>query len=352
MFHNSNLKVEIPSLPNMPIPKPDCAEAVVGRRPRIAIMGEFSAGKSTLTNLLIGSDALPVKVTATHLPPVWLSHGVDKPYGVDLSDQSFDVDFDRIADIPLERTQYLRVQRPASVLELCDIIDFPGISDPNMPAEVWRRVISQADAVIWCSHAVQAWRQSEAAVWDEMPVGLHDKSFLLLTRMDKLVEERDRRRVVARVRRETQGLFSDVFPVSLTRALAAGDDSTAWEASGAEAFMTALLDLITHLSVHLGHEIPTVPAMIPETWDEEPEEISEPAPEPAIAVVGEGEPPVAMAPARPSRVPPADLLETPETTHSAQVRILPRRVSLNGTPRRQPRPTAGPRDLADIFRLS
>ena len=49
-----------------------------------------------------------------------------------------------------------RVEHPASVLELCDIIDFPGISDPNMPAEVWQRVISKADAVIWCSHAVQA----------------------------------------------------------------------------------------------------------------------------------------------------------------------------------------------------
>ena len=43
------------------------------KRPRVALMGEFSAGKSTLSNLLIGRAALPVNVTATQLPPVWMS---------------------------------------------------------------------------------------------------------------------------------------------------------------------------------------------------------------------------------------------------------------------------------------
>ena len=45
------------------------------RRPRVCLMGEFSAGKSTLSNLLLGAEALPVNVTATQLPPVWISEG-------------------------------------------------------------------------------------------------------------------------------------------------------------------------------------------------------------------------------------------------------------------------------------
>ena len=32
-----------------------------GRRPRVGLMGEFSAGKSTLSNLLVGGNALPVQ---------------------------------------------------------------------------------------------------------------------------------------------------------------------------------------------------------------------------------------------------------------------------------------------------
>ncbi|RYH11021.1 hypothetical protein EU800_06925 [Tropicimonas sp. IMCC6043] len=316
------------------MPRPACAEAAISHRPRIAIMGEFSAGKSTLTNLLIGSDALPVKVTATHLPPVWLSHGNATPRGVGLDDVEFDIDLANLSTIPLERTQFLRVERPAGVLELCDIIDFPGISDPNMPAEIWQRLIARADAVIWCSHAVQAWRQSEAAVWDVMPPELRERSFLLLTRMDKLTSERDRRRVLARVRHETDGLFAQVFPVSLTEALAAGDDASAWEQSGARAFMDALLDLVMTLSKLLGREIPAVSAINPaddDQWDEEDE----------------------FMPIRPATIEPlhgSRLKQAAPTEAARPGRIVPRRVHAKGTARRPPRPQAPEDELADIFR--
>ena len=50
---------------------PDITESK--RKPRVALMGEFSAGKSTLTNVLLGQKSIPVRVTATSLPPVWIT---------------------------------------------------------------------------------------------------------------------------------------------------------------------------------------------------------------------------------------------------------------------------------------
>ncbi|WP_068312951.1 dynamin family protein [Aliiruegeria sabulilitoris] len=318
MFHNPQLKVESPPLPNSRAAIPDCAEERVARRPRIAVMGEFSAGKSTLTNLLIGSNALPVKVTATQLPPVWLNHGTGAPYGVDKNGDRFDVDLARIGDIPLENTQYLHVERHSNVLELCDIIDFPGISDPNMPADLWQRVIAEVDAVLWCSHAVQAWRQSEAAAWEEMPVHLQERSLLLLTRMDKLVEERDRQRVLSRVRRETDGLFADIFPISLTRALAAGEDRDAWEASGAERLMTALLELI--MSFSPAGERPAVCVNASIAKGTSSLEVSPSATAEAVSL-----------PSRETETPRQSELQ-PEADQAP--RIVPRRVSLKGPSRR------------------
>jgi len=212
------------------------------------LMGEFSAGKSTLSNLLMGQSPLPEKVTATRLSPVWLSYGTTAPYRMDVDGTTEPVSIERLEDIPVEQTRHIRLFLEADILEVCDLIDFPGISDPNMSSSVWERMLPEVDAVIWCTHATQAWRQSEAAVWDDMPAAVRENSILLITRFDKLTNEKDRTRVVKRVTRETNGQFGGTFPVSLLQAIQAGEDYDRWEASGAGPFTSHLIDVIEKLT--------------------------------------------------------------------------------------------------------
>ena len=218
------------------------------RKPRIALMGEFSAGKSTLSNLLLGSRPLPEKVTATRLSPVWISHGSRAPYRVDMDGSTEPVSLDRLEGIPVDETRYIRLFIESEILDLIDLIDFPGISDPNMDSTVWERVLPEVDAVIWCTHATQAWRQSEAAVWDTMPDAVRENSILLITRYDKLTTDTDRRRVFKRVRRETKDMFGGTFPISLLQALEAGDDYDKWDGSGAGPFVDHLIETIGKLT--------------------------------------------------------------------------------------------------------
>lgn len=229
-------------------PAPSPAAPPAPRRPRVALMGEFSAGKSTLSNLLIGSQSLPVNVTATQLPPVWMTHGDEAPYRVDLDGEEFDIDIARLSDVKVGDTSHIRIFLDSEFLKMCDLIDMPGISDPNMAAEVWQRVIHNADIVIWCSHATQAWRQSEAAVWSTMPAALHQKSILLLTRMDRILSDRDRERVIRRVEKETRGLFRAVLPASLIKALEAEGDPQAWADSGADRLLELLAELVDEVN--------------------------------------------------------------------------------------------------------
>lgn len=274
------------------------------KKPRLALMGEFSAGKSTLTNLLLGADPLPVRVTATRLPPVWISYGDNTATREDLDGNKYEIDIDQLDSVQLEETRLIRLSLKSDVLHLCDLIDMPGISDPNMDSAVWQAVIGEADNIIWCTHATQAWRQSEAAVWESLPEYLRQKSLLLLTRFDKILSDRDRDRVLARVRRETEGLFCDLFPISLTEALSAGDNREIWDTSGAEPFVKRLIDLLMN---------PNGPTQ--ETYETD-------------------------APESPAKAEPAKE-EQPST-----VRIMPSRVRLKSGGQRRPR-CASPSGIGD-----
>jgi len=220
------------------------------RKPRLALMGEFSAGKSTLTNLLVGRPILPTRVTATRLPPVWISYGEEAAFVVSNDGTQTAINPENLNEVEMETTAMIRLFFPSDALTLCDLIDMPGISDPNMPAEVWQSLMPEVDGVIWCTHSTQAWRQSEAAVWESIADGVSGPNILLITHFDKLRSERDRARVNARVCKETDGLFNRVFPISLSQALEADDDMEAWSNSGADALVEFLVETLLNRPQH------------------------------------------------------------------------------------------------------
>lgn len=220
------------------------------RKPHLALMGEFSAGKSSLTNLLLGRSPLPVQVTATRLPPVWISHGEDRAEVTTPDGGSYEIALDQLNDVSVSEAELIRVWLPSETLELCDLIDMPGISDPNMPSDLWQRVLPDVDSVIWCTPATQAWRQSETAFWNVMQTKMRAPSTLLITHADKLLSARDKTRVMRRVTREVGAGFGAVFALSLTEALAAGEDPDAWQASGADRFVEHLIELLLNWEDH------------------------------------------------------------------------------------------------------
>jgi GTPase SAR1 family protein len=218
-----------------------------GPKPKVAILGEFSSGKSTLANVLLERVSSPVRVTATQVPPIWYTHGHGDPIVVDSEGQETVIGLDEVASVPVEGTQFVRVYIEAPILERLDVIDMPGSSDPNMSPDIWNAVLPQADAVIWCTPATQAWRQSEAAIWEEIDPDVQERSVLLVTRIDKVLSDTDRARLMKRMRRETTGTFRDIFAVDLMSATRDIEAGTADAGAGSEAVQAAVETLLKGL---------------------------------------------------------------------------------------------------------
>ncbi len=294
---------------------------VPSRKPRIALMGEFSAGKSTLANLLMNDAFSPVQVTATQMPPVWYSLGDGPAIRIAMDGSEEPLDDGSVDTVTIRNTRTIRKFVTANILEACDIIDMPGSSDPNITEDIWQKMLPLADAVVWCTPATQAWRQSEAAMWEEAPERLFQESLLLITRIDKVLSEGDRRRVVSRVKREAGSMFRDVLPVSLIGVRAEEDDLENWHDSGLDAVLAALLDIIEDLEAVLAFEPQTDPSEVfaadpaeadhaeveePKSWrivprviKPEPVEAAVPEPdEAAISEVGESAPAGRVMPRR------------------------------------------------------
>jgi len=175
-------------------------------KPVFALMGEYSAGKSTLLNFLLDQAALPTKVTATNLPPVWLTFS-DTPtcQGLEKGALNF----------------------------LGDYIDF----------------------TLWLSAANQAWRQTEKMAWQAFPDTLRADSVLLLTRADKLRNPKDVGKVVKRCASETADLFREIVPLMTTKAATVDhadrhDDADGdWAATGGAALESALATSLARAAI-------------------------------------------------------------------------------------------------------
>ncbi|MCA0928344.1 dynamin family protein [Ruegeria profundi] len=222
------------------------------RKPIFALMGEFSAGKSTLMNFLLRSHALPTQVTATQLPPVWFSWGKQSAYIQSDDGTREDITLDQLHAIGVNDAQFIRIFLESDILEAVDLIDTPGISDPKISSDVWRRAVGQANGVLWCTHSTQAWRETERATWVSLPERLQHNSLLLVTRADAL-DAKDRQKVLRRVNREAGHLFNRSILFSARDAIVARDksgDAELWARSGGGKMVDSFLEITEQIMDH------------------------------------------------------------------------------------------------------
>lgn len=218
---------------------------VLGRPPRIALMGEVNSGKTSVADLLLGDSVLPSSVvTNTHVPTLiryadaMSLHAVTQKGRHQLTEDTLD---QLPSGLQLKR---IEIGLPDERLRDFEILDTPGDYMPGGGQP-------DAQVFLWCTVATRAWAESERAHWSELPHRCWSNGLLVVTHKDAIVSADDLAKIEHRLRTATAGMFRDMIFVTATGSGLVGFLSFEEEApdESAQALLARISDWAAEISV-------------------------------------------------------------------------------------------------------
>lgn len=205
-------------------------ETLASAAPRVVLLGESNSGKTAVAQLLLDQTTVPDGVAAAASWPLVLrcaqATSVARIGGTEVSGASGTRDAGQRPPL-----QSLEVGLPNPRLALFDLVDTPGLSDPE---ELNALRLRANDLLIWCTPATQAWKASERQLWMSIPPRHHRHAILVVTHRDLLRDDNDVRRVRGRLVIETTGCFRSLALVCAVAADASASSGQLKDCGAAE----------------------------------------------------------------------------------------------------------------------
>ncbi|MCW0225768.1 dynamin family protein [Campylobacter lari] len=133
----------------------------------IAIIGQFSSGKSTLLNLILQKECLPTGVVPVTFKPTFLRYAREYFLRVEYEDGSDEiVDINELAKFSdqrneLKETKSLHLFAPIELLKDITLIDTPGLNANDIDTLTTFKELSFMHSAIWLSLIDNAGKKSE-----------------------------------------------------------------------------------------------------------------------------------------------------------------------------------------------
>ncbi len=206
--------------------------AVIAARERlarpltIAIMGEFSSGKSTFINALLGEAVAPMGVLPTTSTINLFRRGPGGGARVHYRDGSIATVardevhgfLQHLDDLEASRIRHMEIERTGPRLGDAAVVDTPGLNALDTFHErVTREFVEEADAIIWIFSATRGGAASEGSALKSLRAD--GRQVLgVLNKVDTLDDD-ERAELVAYLHEQFGDLLLDVLPICASAAL-------------------------------------------------------------------------------------------------------------------------------------
>jgi len=166
----------------------DKVKRVASEPLNLAVMGEFSVGKSSFINQLLDIDILPVGITPITSIVTMLKYGKDEKAEVHYSSENDDKknivreisysvlsDYQKASEIDneiyrreVESIKEIVIYLDNENLKKFNIIDTPGFNHSKACDEITKKEFDRLDFVVWLFDASQAGKLTESILLDEL----------------------------------------------------------------------------------------------------------------------------------------------------------------------------------------
>lgn len=190
--------------------------------PLIAVIGQFSSGKSTFLNALLGQDILPSGLTPVTAKAVRLKFAKMPLLSVKFINGSESLlassDLAELNKL-VEQVSSMTLYAPSEILKEINFIDTPGLNSlRDADTKETKNTLKKVSGAIWLSLANNAAKASELESIKEILKANDLKAICLINQKDKLSE--DELESLLKHAGQTYGeLFEDIITISSKQAL-------------------------------------------------------------------------------------------------------------------------------------
>lgn len=210
----------------------------------IAIVGQFSSGKSSLLNLILGRDCLPTGVVPVTFKPTFLRYAKEYFLRVEFEDGS-DV-ITNIEELALytdqrnevKQAKSLHIFAPVALLEKITLVDTPGLNANANDTLTTLSELKNIHGAIWLSLIDNAGKKSEEDAIKANLELLGENSICVLNQKDKLNTEE-----LNNVLNYAKSVFLKYFDKLIAISCKEAKEKQSYEKSN----FGALLDFLSHL---------------------------------------------------------------------------------------------------------